>query len=67
MEYANGGDLQQRIERLKLSGGLMNENDIWNVAIKMLRALSALHKVKIVHRDIKAANIFICKEGEEVE
>jgi NIMA (never in mitosis gene a)-related kinase len=41
----------------------MEERDIWNVAIKGLRALKALHKLKIVHRDIKAANIFLSRTG----
>lgn len=62
MEYADAGDLQQRIEALKRTGGLIAEKEIWHVAIKALRALASLHKLKIVHRDIKAANIFLCRE-----
>jgi NIMA (never in mitosis gene a)-related kinase len=41
---------------------LMSESEIWNIAIKSLKALRALHKLKIVHRDIKAANIFLCSK-----
>lgn len=30
----------------------------------MVRGLQALHDLKIVHRDIKSANLFLTKEGE---
>jgi NIMA (never in mitosis gene a)-related kinase 1/4/5 len=66
MEYAELGDLQQRIELMRKTTQLMQETDIWGVAVKALKALKALHRMKIVHRDIKAANIFICA-GNEVK
>lgn len=43
----------------------MPEIEIWNVVIKVLRGLRELHRMKIVHRDIKAANIFLCKASEQ--
>lgn len=61
MEFADAGDLQQRIENFRKIGELIPESEIWGVAAKVLRALKTLHKMKIVHRDIKAANIFISK------
>jgi NIMA (never in mitosis gene a)-related kinase len=29
----------------------------------MTRGLKALHQLKIFHRDMKSANVFLCKDG----
>ena len=42
----------------------MDEAFIWSVLIAMCKALSALHKRKIMHRDMKSANVFLHKNGE---
>jgi NIMA (never in mitosis gene a)-related kinase len=41
----------------------MKEDDIWSIFFQMVMGLQALHNIKIVHRDIKCANIFLTKEG----
>lgn len=41
----------------------MNEDDIWTIFYDMITGLQKLHIAKIVHRDIKCANIFLTKEG----
>lgn len=41
----------------------MPEDEIWDIAIKLLNGLYILHNMKIVHRDIKCANIFLGKDG----
>ncbi len=64
MEFADAGDLQQRVEQFRKNGELVPEAEIWAVTFKVLKALKVLHKMKIVHRDIKAANIFISKRDE---
>ncbi len=41
----------------------MTEDEIWDISIKLLNGLYALHNMKIVHRDIKCANVFLSKDG----
>ena len=41
----------------------MKEEDVWSIFYQIVNALQALHKKKIVHRDIKCANIFLTKSG----
>ena len=61
MEYADGGDLSQKIER---SGkGLMKESDILKDFIQIALAIKYIHDRKILHRDLKGQNIFLLKDG----
>lgn len=41
----------------------IKEGDIWKALIDITRGLKSLHDKKILHRDLKAANIFISAEG----
>lgn len=41
----------------------IKEADIWKALIDITRGLKSLHDKKILHRDLKAANIFISAEG----
>ena len=63
MEYANGGDLHDKILAYKRKCQLMPEKEVWHYFIQIVRGLKALHKMKIIHRDIKCANIFLTKDG----
>jgi NIMA (never in mitosis gene a)-related kinase 1/4/5 len=63
MEYADGGDLLQKINTFKKKIAFISEPEIWSIFTQMVRGLNALHDMKIVHRDIKAANIFLYKDG----
>ena len=63
MEYANGGDLQTKINQHKRTMRHLKEEDIWSIFYQMVNGLNALHKKKIVHRDIKCADVFLTKEG----
>ncbi len=63
MEYADRGDLYQKIVQFKKSGCLIEETDVWRIFIQMVRGLKALHDLKILHRDLKSANIFLFSDG----
>lgn len=41
----------------------MKEADVWSIFYQMVAGLHALHTKKIVHRDIKCANVFLTKSG----
>ncbi|NPV84727.1 MAG: serine/threonine-protein kinase [Anaerolineae bacterium] len=64
MEYIDGEDLRQRIERL----GKIPEREVILIGIIICNALSYLHSrtSSVVHRDIKPGNIKITPEGEVV-
>lgn len=64
MEYADGGDLEGKINnRFKNNNGEgFEETFIWKVAFQIFQGLKTLHKNKIVHRDIKSANVFFVDE-----
>ena len=63
MEYAEQGDLYQKICQLKKMRLHMQESDVWRIFIQMVKGLKCLHDLKILHRDLKSANIFLFNDG----
>jgi NIMA (never in mitosis gene a)-related kinase len=63
MEYADKGDLYQKITSFKNKKQLFEEIDVWKIFIQMTRGLKSLHYLKILHRDFKSANIFLFSDG----
>ena len=41
----------------------MKEKHIWQILIQVVKGLKALHDMRILHRDMKSANIFLYKDG----
>ncbi|EAS03558.1 plant dual-specificity MAP kinase kinase family domain protein (macronuclear) [Tetrahymena thermophila SB210] len=64
MELAVNGDLSKKIDSAKKRNSFVPEEEIWTVALHMLRGLKAMHSKKILHRDLKCANVFISKQDE---
>ena len=63
MEFASGGDLLGKVEKLKARGARFSEKDLWSYLIQSLRGLEYLHNSSICHRDLKCANMFLSAEG----
>ena len=62
MEYCESGDLCEFIESQKKTKVLLKEDVIWKFLIKITLGLADIHKLKILHRDLKSLNIFLKKE-----
>ena len=59
MEFASGGDLQCLIRRLAQVGAFLGEDRLWKFLIQLTQGLQHAHSRHILHRDIKASNIFL--------
>jgi serine/threonine protein kinase len=61
MEFCEEGDLQMFLKKCAQRRILPPENVIWNFFIQIAVALHYLHGKRILHRDIKSANIFMSR------
>ena len=60
MQYHRQGSLQAKIKRL----GLLPIEDVLRVGVKIAGALESAHRLGILHRDVKPANILLTNYGE---
>lgn len=63
MDYAEGGDLCALIETHKRKNIYISEQRIWKIFTQLVKGMQVIHKMNILHRDLKSANIFLSKEG----
>ncbi|KFW05439.1 Serine/threonine-protein kinase Nek5, partial [Eurypyga helias] len=62
MEYCDGGDLMRRINMQH--GVLFDEDQVLNWFVQISLGLKHIHDKKILHRDVKAQNIFLSNNGK---
>jgi NIMA (never in mitosis gene a)-related kinase len=63
MELASGGDLDAKISQAKKLKSFVKEDKIWHIIRHLINGLCYLHEQKVVHRDIKCANVFVSNDG----
>lgn len=76
LEFARGGDLQQRVDSMIQQGDSFSESTILSKSrrgqkhltsdwmLQLLEALEYIHTSKLLHRDIKTANIFLDEHSQ---
>ena len=63
MEFADNGDLYQKITNNRKLKKYFEETEIWRILIQLIKGLKSLHELKILHRDLKSANVFLFNDG----
>ncbi|NXY32481.1 NEK11 kinase, partial [Pomatorhinus ruficollis] len=58
-EYCEGGDLDFKIQEYKDSGKMFTQSQVIDWFIQLLLGVNYLHERRILHRDLKAKNIFL--------
>lgn len=66
MEYIHGDPLDRMMTRMIEARGSVPQDLVKKFLQSMLGALDAVHKVGIVHRDMKPANVMIRKDGQPI-
>jgi serine/threonine protein kinase len=59
LEFVRGEDLQKRIYCEKK----LSQKEALRIAMQVLRGLSAVHAVGVIHRDVKPANVLLGEDG----
>lgn len=63
MDFANDGDLYIKITKFKKAQMQFAEQQVWMILIGAVAGLKKLHDLKVFHRDIKSANLFLEQDG----
>eukprot|EP00756_Hemistasia_phaeocysticola_P032665 Hpha_TRINITY_DN16421_c2_g7::TRINITY_DN16421_c2_g7_i1::g.159005::m.159005/K08857/NEK1_4_5; NIMA (never in mitosis gene a)-related kinase 1/4/5 len=64
MEFADGGDLDRQIKQRAANGShYFQEHEVLFMFLQICMALDHIHTKKMLHRDIKGANIFLTSTG----
>ena len=61
MQYCDGGDLEQRLAAEKRKGSHVSEAQALDWFVQMSLALQYLHSRRVLHRDLKTANVFLTR------
>lgn len=63
MEYAEGGNLSEKIQLAKFKKQPFDTDAILNWVSQIILGVMLMHSKNILHRDLKCQNLFLTKEG----
>lgn len=63
MEFAGCGDVLKMTQNHIKNKTKFSETEIWKALVHTTQGLRSLHEKKILHRDLKCANIFVTSDG----
>ncbi|RNF27342.1 putative serine/threonine-protein kinase a, putative,protein kinase [Trypanosoma conorhini] len=63
MEYADGGDLYKQIKARQQSTRYFKEHEVLFIFLQLCLALDHIHMNKMMHRDLKTANVLLTTTG----
>lgn len=64
MEFCEGGDLSAFLRQQ--NGKHLKEERIWRLFVEICMGLEYIHRNRVLHRDIKALNVFLSSEGAKI-
>jgi len=62
LELLEGRTLSERLNQ----AGPLHADEVFAVALAMLRVLGFLHHRGVIHRDVKSSNIYLCEDGRVI-
>lgn len=63
MDFADGGDLCAAVKERARAGIPFEESAVLECFSQVADAVNYVHQMKMVHRDIKSRNVFLCRTG----
>ena len=63
MEHAGGGTLEKELAEARTAGAHIAEDRLLDLLVQLASALHYMHACRVVHRDVKPANIFLAADG----
>lgn len=66
MQYEHGHSLEEHVHKLRECNKTIRESFLRGVFVRLLSGLREVHSQKLLHLDLKPANIYLCEGGRPV-